>query len=177
MAPTSTARKTTVAPAKVTSIEELVEIADYIVHLRSEIAALRANELTRDRLPMAHEELSCVVAATAGATNSIMTAAEKILGLPDNEDYRSTVEARINDIFEACTFQDITGQRITKVVDALHHLENRLSRFAAAVKAKDEGGIDPEEAERRARSKLLILNGPQINGPATAQDTIDAMFA
>jgi len=177
MALASTTRNTTVALAKVSPVEELVEIADYIAHLRSEIAALRANELTRDRLPMAHEELNCVVVATAGATNSIMTAAEEILGLPDNKYYRATVEARINDIFEACTFQDITGQRITKVVDALQQLETRLSRFAAAVKAKDVSGIDPEEVERRARSKLLILNGPQINGPATAQDAIDAMFA
>ena len=177
MALANTARETTVAPEKTSPVRELVEIADYIAHLRTEIAALRANELTRDRLPMAHEELSCVVAATAGATNSIMNAAEEILGLPDDKNYRATVEARMNDIFEACTFQDITGQRITKVVDALQQLESRLSRFAAAVKARDEGGIDPEEVERRARSELLILNGPQIGGPATAQDAIDAMFA
>jgi len=177
MALASTARKTTVAPKKTSPVRDLVEIADYIAHLRTEIAALRANELTRDRLPMAHEELRCVVAATAGATNSIMSAAEEILGLPNDKNYRATVEARMNDIFEACTFQDITGQRIAKVVDALQQLESRLSRFAAAVKARDEGGIDPEEVERRVRSELLILNGPQINGPATAQDAIDAMFA
>jgi chemotaxis protein CheZ len=82
----------------------------------------------------------------------------------------------MNDIFEACTFQDITGQRIGKVVEALRQLETRLTRFAAAVKAKDEGGIDPAEVERRVRNELLILNGPQLKGPATAQDAIDAMF-
>ena len=70
-------------------IRELVEIADYIAHLRNEIAALRANELTRDRLPMAHEELGSVVAATAGATNSIMNTAEEILGLPNDKNYRA----------------------------------------------------------------------------------------
>ena len=177
MALANKTRKANAAPEKPSLVRELVEIADYIAHLRTEIAALRANELTRDRLPMAHEELGCVVAATAGATNSIMNAAEEILGLPDDENYRPAVEARMNDIFEACTFQDITGQRITKVVDALRQLESRLSRFAAAVKARDEGGIDPEEVERRVRSELLILNGPQLNGPATAQDAIDAMFA
>lgn len=39
-------------------ISELIEIADYIAHLREEIGALRANEMSRDRIPMAHEELS-----------------------------------------------------------------------------------------------------------------------
>ena len=170
------ARMAKAATDKPSLIRELVEIADYIAHMRTEIAALRANELTRDRLPMAHEELGSVVKATAGATDSIMTVAEEILCLPDDENYRATVEARMNDIFEACTFQDITGQRIGKVVEALRQLESRLSRFAAAVKAKDEGGIDPEEVERRVRRELLILNGPQINGPATPQDAIDAMF-
>lgn len=158
-------------------IRELIEIADYIAHVRKEIAALRANELTRDRLPMAHEELGSVVEATAGATNSIMTAAEEILGLPNDKHYRAAVEARMNDIFEACTFQDITGQRIGKVVEALRQLETRLSRFANAVKAKDEGGVDPAEVERRVRAELLILNGPQLKGPATAQDEIDALFS
>ncbi len=164
------------APEKPSLVRELVEIADYISHVRNEIAALRANELTRDRLPMAHEELDSVVAATAGATNSIMNAAEEILGLPNDKNYRTEVEARMNDIFEACTFQDITGQRIRKVVDALRQLENRLTRFATAVKARDEAGMDPAEMERRVRDELLILNGPQLKGLATPQDAIDALF-
>ena len=44
-------------------IAELIEIADYIAHLREEIGALRANEMSRDRIPMAHEELGSVVEA------------------------------------------------------------------------------------------------------------------
>ncbi|WP_336488621.1 protein phosphatase CheZ [Methylobacterium nigriterrae] len=158
-------------------INELVEIAEYISHLRQEIAALRANELTRDRIPMAHEELGNVLAATAGATNQIMASAEAMLGLPDDADYRANVEARIYEIFEACAFQDITGQRISKVVEALRQLELRLARFANAVKARDEAGFDPTEAERRKRAEQLLLNGPQIDGPATSQDDIDALFA
>ena len=51
-------------------ISELVEIADYITHMRQEIAALRPNEMTRDRLPMAHEELGSVVVATASASTT-----------------------------------------------------------------------------------------------------------
>ncbi|AWN41045.1 protein phosphatase CheZ [Methylobacterium durans] len=158
-------------------IHELVEIAEYISHLRQEIAALRANEITRDRIPMAHEELGNVLEATAGATNRIMATAEEMLSLPDDAEYRANVEGKIYEIFEACAFQDITGQRISKVVEALRQLELRLARFANAVKARDESAIDPTEAERRGRAERLLLNGPQIGGPATSQDDIDALFA
>ena len=95
----------------------------------------------------------------------------------DDDAYRANVEAQIYTIFEACAFQDITGQRIGKVVEALRNFELRLARFASAVRARDEGGIDPAEAERRERAERLILNGPQPNGPAVAQDDIDALFA
>ncbi|GJD90022.1 hypothetical protein BHAOGJBA_3556 [Methylobacterium hispanicum] len=158
-------------------VAELIQIADYISHVRGEIAALRANEITRDRIPMAHEELGNVLAATAGATNTIMESAEAILALPDDADYRAGVEAQIYTIFEACAFQDITGQRISKVVEALRHLELRLARFATAVRARDDAGLDPAEAARKERAERLILNGPQSKGPATAQDDIDALFA
>lgn len=158
-------------------IRELVEIADYISHMRTEIAALRANEITRDRIPMAHEELGSVLAATAGATNTIMESAEAMLCLPDDRNYRANVERRISEIFEACAFQDITGQRIGKVVEALRHLELRLARFASAVKARDEAGYDPAEAERKERAERLLLNGPQLAGPETSQNDIDALFA
>jgi len=157
-------------------IAELSEIADYIAHLREEIGALRANEMSRDRIPMAHEELGSVVAATAGATNTIMEAAEAMLGLPDGPGYREAVEERINTIFEACAFQDITGQRIAKVVESLRLFEQRLARFVGAVKARDTASIDPTERTRRARAEDLLLNGPQADGAVPSQDDIDALF-
>jgi chemotaxis protein CheZ len=163
-------------PAK-TAVLELVEIANYLTHLRDEIAALRANEMSRDRIPMAHEELGSVVAATAGATNTIMEAAEAMLGLPDGPGYRAAVEERINTIFEACTFQDITGQRISKVVEALRLFEQRLDRFVGAVKARDAACSDPMEKARRARAESLMLNGPQAVDATPTQDDIDALFA
>ena len=157
-------------------IAELSEIAEYISHLREEIGALRANEMSRDRIPMAHEELGSVVAATAGATNTIMEAAEAMLSLPDGPGYREAVEERINTIFEACAFQDITGQRIAKVVESLRLFEQRLARFVGAVKARDTASLDPNERARRARAEDLMLNGPQADAEVPSQDDIDALF-
>jgi chemotaxis protein CheZ len=121
-----------------------------------------------------------VVNATASATHAIMAAAEEILcSTEDSFDaYKEQVESRVMAIFEACSFQDITGQRINRVVEALGQLEKRLSRFASAVNARDsdKGPVDPDDALRQARKEILLLNGPQDEADAIAQDDIDALF-
>jgi chemotaxis protein CheZ len=158
---------------------ELAAVASYIAHLKSEIGALKVTELTGDRLPMANQELGRVVNATASATNAIMSAAEDLLALeaPTQEAYRQEVEARALAILEACSFQDLTGQRIAKVVEALGQLEKRLERFASAVQVRESETTDPEEASRQARKDALLLNGPQGEGEGVLQDEIDKLFA
>jgi chemotaxis protein CheZ len=160
-------------------VRELAAVADYIAHIKQEIGALRANELYRDRIPTAHDELGNVVQATASATHSIMKAAEDILGAEEAslDAYKARVEENVLTIFEACSFQDITGQRISKVVEALQHVEKRLSRFASAVNARDTSdGPDPEDALRQARREVLMLNGPAAEGAGVKQDDIDKLF-
>jgi chemotaxis protein CheZ len=160
-------------------VRELEAVADYVSHIKKEIGALRANELYRTRLPGAHDELGNVVNATASATNSIMSAAEEILGYTEDdfETYRNQVQTKVLEIFEACSFQDITGQRISKVVEHLAQVEKRLSHFAAAVNARD-GDVAPdfEEAARQTRKELLLLNGPADEGSGVSQDDIDSLF-
>jgi chemotaxis protein CheZ len=160
-------------------VAELAGVADYIGHMKQEIAALKPNELTRERIPSANDELGNVVQATASATHTIMAAAEEILGAGalSDKDYRELVETRVLAIFEACSFQDITGQRIGRVLEALVQIEKRLNRFAKAVKVRDSAdGPDPEEALRQARREVLLLNGPQNEDVAVKQDDIDALF-
>ena len=158
---------------------ELAAVADYIAHVKKEMGALQANELCRDRLPMAHDELGSVVKATASATNTIMTAAEDILNSSEEsfDNYRAQVETRVLEIFEACSFQDITGQRISKVLEALGQLEKRLGRFTNAVNARDVSDTqDPDETLRQARREVLMLHGPQMEGQGIEQDDIDKLF-
>ena len=87
--------------------------------------------------------------------------------------YQDLVSGKMMEIFEACTFQDITGQRISKVVDTLDHIEKRLERFATVMGVEDAALVETD-ADRRKREN--ILNGPALNGPEVAQDTIDKMF-
>jgi chemotaxis protein CheZ len=156
-------------------IRELGAVAVYITRLKQEIGALRVNELRQDRIPTANEELGTVVQATAAATHDIMNAAEALLEAEDAslERSRALVEAKAIAILEACSFQDITGQRIAKVVEALALLEDRLGRFATAVNARDLAVPTEREAAAQKRRKTLMLNGP---GTGIGQADVDMLF-
>jgi chemotaxis protein CheZ len=160
-------------------VRELAAVAAYIARIKQEIGALRVNELCRDRIPTANQELGTVVRATASATHDIMAAAEEILDANEDslEGYRARVEDKVLAIFEACSFQDITGQRISKVVEALGQLERRLGRFASALHVRDSAEArDPEDAARDARRESLMLDGPAAEGQGVVQDDIDKLF-
>jgi chemotaxis protein CheZ len=156
--------------------QEFRYIATYIARTRQEISALRPNDIKETRLPTAGAELEAIVKNTEDATHTIMSAAEAIMAADpsDFDAYQNLVSDKVMDIFQACSFQDITGQRVQKVVDTLRHIENRVARFAEVMGAQDEVG---EEDQRDKRKRDLLLNGPALNGPETKQHDIDAMFA
>jgi chemotaxis protein CheZ len=158
-------------------LRELMGIADYVSTIKSEIASLQVNAFSTDHLPSASGELNAVRKVTADAAHAIMTAGEEILDESGQsfEAYREKVEEKVLAIFEACSFQDLTGQRIAKVGESLAQLEKRLRRFAEAVGAEDDAGaLDEEEQRSQERKKDLILNGPQENG--VDQNIIDSLF-
>lgn len=158
---------------------EFREIADYIKNTKSEIGHLQANDLSSNHIPEAGSELSAVVSSTEEATTKIMECAEEILDADssDPEAYQKLVNDKVMVIFEACSFQDITGQRISKVVETLEHIESRVSRFASAIGAEDtEQPSSEKEDKRKKRKKDLILNGPAMDGEGVSQDDIDALL-
>src|SRR6266850_236210 len=156
---------------------ELREIAGYIESMRTEIGALQVNDLKESRIPSAGQELGAIVAATEAATDTIMTCAEAVMGADasDQAAYKALVDDKMMVIFEACSFQDITGQRIAKVVETLQHIEQRVSRFADVMQAKDiDGFLTESERARAERKEKLLLNGPQLAGVDQAK--VDEMF-
>lgn len=159
--------------------KEFRELADYIGTAKNEIGRLQAGDLTDNHIPSAGEELDAIVAATESATNTIMQAAENIMEADpsDSDAYQGVVNDAVMEIFEACSFQDITGQRITKIVETLQHIDDRVSRFASALGANDVGGhYDQADSERDQRKQDLLLNGPQALGEGVSQDDIDALL-
>src|SRR5262249_13112287 len=96
----------------------------------------------------------------------------------DHDAYKALVDEKMMIIFEACSFQDITGQRVSKVVETLQHIESRVARFADVMKAKDiEGFFTEHEKARNERKEKFLLNGPQLAGEGVDQSDVDKMFA
>ncbi len=157
-------------------IGEFKYLADFIQKARDEISGLQANDIKDTRIPGASVELDAVVRDTERATETIMSEAEGLMNAEpaDLELYKAEVGAAMLRIFEACSFQDLTGQRIKKVISTLRHIEERVTQFSDAL-----GVIDTAKPESEAdqRNRAQLLNGPAINGPVTSQDDIDALFA
>ncbi len=162
-----------------TTYRELREIANYIETMKSEIGVFQVNDLKESRIPAAGEELDAIIKATEEATNTIMESAEALMAAEpkDLKSYQALVNDKVMAIFEACSFQDITGQRVAKVVETLQMIESRVGRFADAVNAKDVAGfLDDREATRAQRKESLMLNGPQLKGQGIDQKYVDDMF-
>ena len=164
-----------------TVVHGLQSLSEYIHTARAEISAIRPDDVKTEFIPQATDELDAIVAATADATNSIMDAVEvveDVMGRADGDDSAKLMDATTK-IYEACTFQDITGQRITKVVTMLKHIEDKIdvmlghmpADMLAAKKddpsAKKDGGVTDED----------LLNGPGLDGDAKSQEDIDALLA
>ena len=159
---------------------ELREIAGYIDSMRNEIGALQVNDLKDSRIPSAGEELGAIIKATEQATNTIMECAEALMGADDSDHaaYKALVDEKMMVIFEACSFQDITGQRVSKVVETLQHIEQRVARFADVMQAKDiDGFLSAHERARAERKEKFLLNGPQLAGDGVDQSGVDKIFA
>ncbi len=160
---------------------ELEGLAKYILAAKREIAALRPDEITAEHLPTATDELDAIVGATEEATNTILQAMEVLGNL--TEKMPAEVADQVNDavtqVYEACNFQDVTGQRITKVVKALKHIEDRVDGLVAAFGdeiAKYREAHPKPETPKEITDKDL-LNGPQLPDAAGKQDDIDALLA
>ena len=123
------------SPAKL--VKELVVLFSSMQEFRSELAAIRHPHKDDDRFDTMSDQLDAIVDATEEATNAILGSVEEISQAIDSRredlesaglgDWVGEVEQKFQSIFEACSFQDITGQRITKIVGELKFIDERLN--------------------------------------------------
>jgi chemotaxis protein CheZ len=101
-------------------------------------------------------DLESVVVATEAAANRIMEAAETIADwVREGKQDPAAFIAKLDTIFEACAFQDVTGQRIRRAIEHLQHVESVLANAAGAstgvlpppVPTVESSGADLVQAE------------------------------
>ncbi|MCP5361652.1 MAG: hypothetical protein H6908_03285 [Hyphomicrobiales bacterium] len=158
--------------------ECLARITGAIDSARHSVVKADAGKLAGEIIPDANLELDAVVKATEEATNKILDEAEAIqnalAGAP--ESLAQIISEHITRIFESCNFQDITGQRISKVVNTLLEIEE----IATTLQGVLDGSIDPSEISKRTvrdiRPDAHLMEGPQLDENLPSQDEIDRMF-
>jgi chemotaxis protein CheZ len=173
------------AAAPVPDGPDVADLQQRITATHIEIAALRHPKAEQDRLVVAGEELAAIVSATEHATNDVLCAAELIekiavklkpkLAAPEDKAELDTVMDQVVRIFEACNFQDITGQRIGKVVRTLDFIEERVVNMIQTWGAEAFANL-PTSVEVPVAEEVKLLNGPQLQGKAISQSEIDALF-
>ncbi|MEZ5691880.1 MAG: protein phosphatase CheZ [Rickettsiales bacterium] len=163
--------------------QEIAKLAQYIGDAKNEIFAIQTNAKAEDAINDASLHLEEVVKATEDATNTIMDAADAVQGAASGiggENEQKIMDATTI-IYDACTFQDITGQRIRKVITLLENIEDRVSKlnnlFGTAPEIQQDGvEKDPTKIEL-PENDTDLLNGPQLAEQASSQDEIDALLA
>lgn len=161
--------------------DELKNLLSYIEQAKNEIASLRPKEYSANKIPEASNELDAIVQGTESAAEKIMDSADEIGELAEkcDDEVKAKLEQISTNLFEASGFQDITGQRVSKVVATLGHLEEKLSALADAIGDNDvddsaaDGGGDKDYD---AMANEDFLNGPQLEDEAQDQAAIDALF-
>jgi chemotaxis protein CheZ len=168
--------------------KELDLIQAAINDTKQEIATLHVTGFRGPQMRRVTDELDAIVGGTESATEHILNAAEEIDQITNtlsalvktDQEHNLTrdILEKVVQIFESCNFQDLTGQRISKVVATLKFIEDHI------VKMMDIwGGLEalkdftPDAiAERDGDAKLL--NGPKLAEDAghASQDDIDALF-
>ncbi|MFD2262692.1 protein phosphatase CheZ [Lacibacterium aquatile] len=168
---------------------ELEELSQHISHTKREIALMNA-QAESGTLSSTTFELDAIVQQTEDATNNIMNAAEAIddlaagmnkddLPAEERAEKAAAISAETIKIFEACNFQDITGQRIRKVVKMLTYIETRIDNMVRIWGERDIQALTDEvssEVNPAQGSDESLLNGPQLPGGGVSQSDIDNLF-
>ncbi len=150
-----------------------------------EIAALNRDADGVDKFATMGEQLDAIVESTQDATDVIMDSLEKngeavgkLKEMITDKDQIALLDQFANNnnaVFEACAFQDLTGQRVTKIIKSVTYVEDRVNTLMEIwgkkelEKIKIESDIELTEDEK-------LLHGPQLKADAISQDEIDKLF-
>jgi chemotaxis protein CheZ len=159
---------------------DIVEMSQAIARTKAEIAAIKPDSEHHGKFGEATEELDSIVLATESATSQILAAAEQIQetawtlreqGLdPTTCDL---IDARATDLYTACSFQDLTGQRTRKIIQVLRYLEGRIN---AMIDIWGPGGTEHAARAGAAAPPPSLLNGPSRPGHGLDQGDVDMVM-
>ncbi len=175
---------------------EIGELAKFINGAKKDLNTAKTGQIADQDIPDASNQLDAIVKMTEAATGKIMDECERMQSVqamlrerllsiepPIDPDAMAGIDDSLNDmntsitfVYEACNFQDVTGQRIQKVVKALTEIERQVLRMVVVFGlAQKEESLD-EETKAELMEDVDLLNGPQLEGQGLDQDDIDDLL-
>jgi chemotaxis protein CheZ len=165
---------------------ELNLIYAAVERTKGQMTALGAEAESNELTARASRELAAIVGGTERATQSILQATEEIdqaantlsasIKSTHEQGLAHDIQDRVVQIFEACNFQDLTGQRVAHVLETLKFVEEHVARLLAIWQGIEQ--FSPVVLSADAGEDRRFLNGPKLpedRGHAS-QDDIDGMF-
>ncbi len=166
---------------------EVLNLIQYIQRLRSEIAGIAVEKDDQTTFDTMADRLDAIVESTAQATDTILAAMEAVDGCveqlrtyPKPAEIDSLCDAiteKTMAAVEACSFQDLTGQRITKVVGTMKFVEERVNAMAELCGRDEVKALADEWDLPEQLDDGVALECPQRAGEGISQDDIDKLFA
>ena len=138
-------------------------------------------EISDNHLPAIRQNLDAIRSTAESATHVIMNATENIqalLGMLD-EKLEQQIRKELTLVVQACAFQDITGQQMTRIVDAVEEIEFSVDGILSAMGDKEATRRYIEIKAQRSKEKYkekTKLSGPQNIIVKDKQAEIDSIF-
>lgn len=169
---------------------ELVGLFGHMHRMRKELAAIGTPEGEKNHFATMTDLLTGIAEEVEAASDKILGNMESVEDLlmeirkrtesdKDTQSLLDQVSDHGNAVFEACSFQDLTGQRVAKITKTMQFVEDKVKQLiymwgrdelAAIVAEYKLDELEDEDPDKK------LLNGPQRIGVAVTQDEIDKLF-
>jgi len=177
--------------------QEIGELAKFINTAKKELHEVQHSQIADKEIPNAANQLDAIIQMTETATGRIMDECDRLnmfhndlrerlisMDPPLDPDVLAGVDQAMEEaqtsitrIYEACNFQDITGQRIQKVVRALQEIERQVLRMVVVFGLIQNSESMDAETKQELEEDAHLLQGPQLAGQGLEQDDIDAILS
>ena len=154
-------------------------MAAYAQRAHTQLKEVYPAALAQEYLPKAQEDLKAIVSQTEVAADQILNVAESMLSLdPSDGTYADAINQSVMAILEACSFQDLTGQRASRIADSLDVTSGQIETLSEVFGAghDEASGPLPLTGKDQWREDNL-LHGPQNGNESISQESVDEAFS
>lgn len=147
--------------------DECVDLYRIAFRRRRHLKALLDPGLRIGGIARALEEQRTARNEMEAAVDRILGAAERMVAIDfsDPDAAAAVVADCCGELMEACSFQDITGQRIAHTIET-------LGALAESLKALENDNVEVNDAAE----KSSLLNGPALPGSGLGQGMVDELL-